>query len=1345
MRLKLLFEVFLTLILLFSLPSTGHALAQKKLENGMSAGTRTSIGTISISVAETGQAFDIQPQSSQTETMNAIYPSASVIALPEILEMSRLENMSLSLLTVGPAGSTQNRENANPLQSFGWGAWAPQTFNQPWTTSREQGGAENAAQNVAATFGGFNTWTVPSVFISGVSFWQTSGESASFPTIWGRASDATSGNTWQTGGENGGNQIASLSFLQPVRTFDFLFGLSGISTPPVAPQVTPVTQPIPQPTPTTSTPEVPPETDMSMSGDMDMGGDTTDHGSHDIGGDTTDHSSHDMDSDTTDHSSHDMGSDTTDHSSHDMGGDTTDHSSHDMGGDTADHSSHDIGSDTTDHSSHDMGSDTTDHSSHDMGGDTADHSSHDMGSDTTDHSSHDMDSDTTDHSSHDMDSDTTDHSSHDMGSDTTDHSSHDMGGDTADHSSHDMGGDTTDHSSHDMGGDTTDHSPHDMGGDTTDHSSHDMGGDTTDHSSHDMDNGHDHVETTQPVGGLPLEATQAEIDAYVQSITTAPDMDHSMHMDDMGKMMEHGELLDLVPRAEATHIAIRSGDWFDPATWHNGLVPGDDAKVLIPKDISIRYNGESDASLFTLRVDGELSFATDMNTKMLIDTFVVDSSGRLEIGTKDNPVQSAFDTKIIFANNGDIDVSWDPTLLSRGLISHGQVDIHGEEKTEFLKVADAPMAGDTQIILSEIPENWSVGDTIVITGTHKQGWQWDGAKMAHFESQDEEVTITAIDGNTITIGEPLKFDHDTPRDDLAAYVANMTRNITFTSEDGEASALHHRGHVMFMHNDDVDVRYAAFDDLGRTDKSRPAGDLDYFDTIEADTNIKSRYSFHFHKTGTEIDNDPAYAIGNAVSGSPGWGFVHHSSHADFVKNVAFDVFGAAFAAEDGDETGIWRENLAIRSEGIGAGGAPMVKRGDDVARDDSGRTGDGFFFAGRLVEVMDNIAANTTHGFVWLTRGPRTENSVENLEHFDMAIGVDSVSPSKAPIQEFSGNEAFGTEHGLIVIKSSPNQGHDFRTVIDDFVNWETKNGINLTYTSHYTVKDIDILATQTDEWYGRPQTGFIFGTNTIDMVAKGISIEGFETAVKFNNHFTMAIEDKDVGYVLIDLNLLNNENDFSNFDPNRHSIMSSDDLIADNLAFTLNEPGQLTLYSTLSLSGTKTDSIGTTERGVGADVHKLYLRTYIEQEGYWETEDGGILVLVPDAVTDRVTGEILKFQHIVEIENDEYWLSRNSFSNGSLPTDNQAPTSSDDQASTSANTSVVIDVLANDVDLDGEILMIDSFENPANGRAIILDNGQLEYTPDHDFIGRETFTYWATDAYGFRSAATITVDIWDT
>lgn len=46
-----------------------------------------------------------------------------------------------------------------------------------------------------------------------------------------------------------------------------------------------------------------------------------------------------------------------------------------------------------------------------------------------------------------------------------------------------------------------------------------------------------------------------------------------MHMHDMGSDMatEHMQLMDLVERSEATHVAIAHGDWFDPATWHEGV------------------------------------------------------------------------------------------------------------------------------------------------------------------------------------------------------------------------------------------------------------------------------------------------------------------------------------------------------------------------------------------------------------------------------------------------------------------------------------------------------------------------------------------------------------------------------------------------------------------------------------------------------------------------------------------------------------------------------------------------------------------------------------------------------
>ena len=548
---------------------------------------------------------------------------------------------------------------------------------------------------------------------------------------------------------------------------------------------------------------------------------------------------------------------------------------------------------------------------------------------------------------------------------------------------------------------------------------------------------------------IPLPTHPGEVEAYVAAVKAEAEASHGAHMDDAQKATEHGQLLDLVPRSEATHIAIGNGDWFDPDTWYNGKIPDAGAQVLIPRGVSVQYDGESDASIFTVRVDGELSFATDIDTKLLVDTMVVSPSGRLEIGTEDAPIEDGVDARIIIANNGDIDTGWDPSLLSRGVISHGEVEIHGAEKTAYLKVDDAPMAGDTQIKLAEIPDNWQVGDTIVLTGTHKQGWFYNRqtGQKEHGGTQDEEVTITAIKGDTITLDRALAYDHDTPRDDLSAYVANTTRNITFSSEDGEASAVHHRGHVMFMHNDDVDVRYAAFDDLGRTDKSNPAFHVSDLDpaTIEADTNVQARYSLHMHRTGTDDQENPAIAMGNSVSGSPGWGYVHHSSHAEFIQNVAFDVFGAAFVAEDGDETGLWLQNMAIKTEGVGYSHI-RTKSGEDVRRDDVGKTGDGFWFGSRSVEATENIAANTTHGFTWMMRASDQAPDPNVLYHADAFYGRRTLEQGSRHGSDPGLSRQRGFRHAgwphCGEIRATKWQNHDVRTVMDGFTNWETSDGV---------------------------------------------------------------------------------------------------------------------------------------------------------------------------------------------------------------------------------------------------------------------------------------------------------------
>jgi hypothetical protein len=91
-----------------------------------------------------------------------------------------------------------------------------------------------------------------------------------------------------------------------------------------------------------------------------------------------------------------------------------------------------------------------------------------------------------------------------------------------------------------------------------------------------------------------------------------------------------------------------------------------------------------------------------------------------------------------------------------------------------------------------------------------------------------------------------------------------------------------------------------------------------------------------------------------------------------------------------------------------------------VGRHDNGRTGDGFFFAGRLVEAAENVAANTTNGFVWMHRSAPSRPLTDNLHQPEIGRGAETVDVSQSVIQGFRDNEAFGTHTGVIVVKANP-------------------------------------------------------------------------------------------------------------------------------------------------------------------------------------------------------------------------------------------------------------------------------------------------------------------------------------
>jgi len=95
----------------------------------------------------------------------------------------------------------------------------------------------------------------------------------------------------------------------------------------------------------------------------------------------------------------------------------------------------------------------------------------------------------------------------------------------------------------------------------------------------------------------------------------------------------------------------------------------------------------------------------------------------------------------------------------------------------------------------------------------------------------------------------------------------------------------------------------------------------------------------------------------------------------------------------------------------------------------------------------------------------------------------------------------------------------------------------------------------------------------------------------------------------------------------------------------------------------------------------------------------------------------------------------------------NDAPVANDDSGTTDEDTSVNIDLTTNDTDIDGTInvasIVITS--DPSNGSLVVNANGTVDYTPNTNYNGSDSFTYTVEDNDGLVSnEATVSLTIND-
>jgi hypothetical protein len=275
-------------------------------------------------------------------------------------------------------------------------------------------------------------------------------------------------------------------------------------------------------------------------------------------------------------------------------------------------------------------------------------------------------------------------------------------------------------------------------------------------------------------------------------------------------------------------VSVDDGAWSDSSTWSTGAPPGEEDTVLITHEVT--YDA-SDGRVATVGVDegGALRFRTDSDTRLSAVNIIVLPGGTLEVGTSAEPVEADVRAEIVI-RDVPLDGASDPDQFGTALLGFGTITMHGAAKAPtFVRLSRAPSSGDTTLDVAESVTGWAIGDHLVIPDSRQVATESGGGRITY--EHLEVVTVAGLGegGRTVTFSPALAHDHPGTTDedadgtpDYLPHAANLTRNIVVRSEHRTGT----RGHVLFSDRAAIDVRYVAFEGLGRTT----------FDDLDADTN-----------------------------------------------------------------------------------------------------------------------------------------------------------------------------------------------------------------------------------------------------------------------------------------------------------------------------------------------------------------------------------------------------------------------------------------------------------------------------------------------------------------------------
>jgi len=170
--------------------------------------------------------------------------------------------------------------------------------------------------------------------------------------------------------------------------------------------------------------------------------------------------------------------------------------------------------------------------------------------------------------------------------------------------------------------------------------------------------------------------------------------------------------------------------------------------------------------------------------------------------------------------------------------------------------------------------------------------------------------------------------------------------------------------------------------------------------------------------------------------------------------------------------------------------------------------------------------------------------------------------------------------------------------------------------------------------------------------------------------------------------------------------------------------------------SGTAVGDFSTTD----ADTGDTFIYSLVSGEG--DDDNGAFTIADSQLQTVASFDYETKNSYLIRVRTtDSGVLYYEEAFNITVTNVNDPPVAVNDSAITDEDTPVIIDVLNNDSDVDGDILTVDSVTQGANG-SVINNGGNVTYTPGIGFNGTDSFNYTVSDGNGGTDTATVTVNV---